>query len=128
MQLYTRTALLPHRHLSGNGDAAVDHNGLAGYVAAGLRCQKDRRAGDFVGLADAAERRLRVSSLQILRILPQRTREVGANETRRDAIDAHVVRTELDGKIARKLQVRRLGDAISADHRAAAEILRSTRR
>ena len=120
-QLYTRTALLPHRNLSGNGDAAVDHNGLAGYVAAGLRGQKEGGTGDLVRLADAAERRLRVSSLQILRIFPQRTREVGANEARRDAIDAHVVRTELDRKIARELHVRRLGDAISADHRAAAK-------
>src|SRR3954454_3806750 len=33
--------------------AAVDHHGLAGHEVAGLRAQEHRRAGDFVGDADA---------------------------------------------------------------------------
>ena len=47
--------------------------------------------------------------------------KVGANETGGDAIDAHVVRSELDGEIARELKVRRLGNAIGAEDRAAAQ-------
>jgi hypothetical protein len=57
----------------------------------------------------------------IVRIFPQRARKIGANETRRDAVDPHIVRPELDGEIARELHIRRLGDAISADDRAAFE-------
>ena len=72
--------------------------------------QHDRSAGNLIRLADATQRRLFVSVFQHLRIIPKRARKIGADQARRDAIDPHVVRSELDGEIARQLQVGRFRD------------------
>src|SRR3984957_10318087 len=97
---------------SGNRHAAVDDDGLPSHIASRLRCQQNCGAGDLVRLADAAKRRLFVPSFEIVRIFPQRARKVGADEARSDAVDADIVRSKLDGKIAGELQIRGLGDAI----------------
>src|SRR5712691_2529284 len=52
--------------------ASVDHQRLAGGETSGLRGQKHRGAGDFVGLADPQQRRAGGRGLQGLRIVPQR--------------------------------------------------------
>ena len=58
------------RPSTGDGRAAVDDNGLPGHERTGLRGEINHGAGDFVGFADAPERRRRRDRLQRLRILP----------------------------------------------------------
>src|SRR4030088_3006910 len=46
-------------------DAAVDHDGLAGREGRGVGAEIGHGAGDFVGLADAAQRRAGGGALQV---------------------------------------------------------------
>ena len=52
--------------------AAVDHDGLAGHEGRGIGGEIGYRAGDFVGFADAAQRRGGAAALQALFVFPQR--------------------------------------------------------
>ena len=76
----------------------------------------DRGAGDLVRLADPPQRRVARDGLQRVGILPQRLGEVGLDQPGRDAIDAHALRPEFGGKVARQLEVGGLGDVVGADH------------
>src|SRR5271170_6383360 len=111
----------PRKFRSGDGDAAINHYGLSGHEASGLRREHDCSAGNLVRLSDTAKGCLFASVFQHLRIFPKRARKIGADQARRDAVDPYVVRSKLDGEIARQLQIRRLGNAIGADDRAAAQ-------
>jgi DNA-binding transcriptional LysR family regulator len=61
-------------------------------------------------------------------VLPQRLGEVGLDQARRDAVDAHVVRAVFVRQVARQLHVGGLADAVGADHRCCRAARRSTRR
>ena len=52
--------------------AAVDHDGLAGHEGRGVGAEIGHGAGDFVGLADPAQRRGGAAALQPLLVFPQR--------------------------------------------------------
>src|SRR6185437_14026479 len=78
--------------------AAVDHDRLAGHEGRGIGSEIGDRAGDLVGLADAAERRGGTAALQPLLVLPQRAGEIGLDEAGRDAVDAHALGPPLAGK------------------------------
>src|SRR6202042_1401894 len=95
--------------------SAVADDRLAGGERARLRGQEHGRARDLVRLADAAQRRALRRAFQGLRVLPQRAREIGFDQARRDAVGADVVRAVLDGDVARELHVGSLGDAIGAE-------------
>src|ERR1700688_3297432 len=78
-------------------------------------------AGDFVGLADAAQR-VRLYGMTVdLRVFPESAREVGADDRRCDRVDPNVGRAPFDGEIAHQREVGGLGDAVGAELRAAFE-------
>src|SRR6516165_5326993 len=79
-------------------DAAVDHDSLPGHEARSIRAEIRDSAGNLVGLADAPQRRGGAAALQPLFVFPERAREIGLDQTRRDTIDAHAFRSPLAGK------------------------------
>jgi hypothetical protein len=89
---------------------------LAGHEPAGRCGQVHRGAGDFVRVADAAQRGLGVAGGQLLGVVPQGLGEIGLDQARGDAVDADVVRAQLAGQVARQLHVGGLADAVGADH------------
>ena len=79
------------------------------------------RAGDLVGLADAAQGGGGAAAFQALLVFPQRAGEIGLDQARRDAIDAHALRAPFAGEAAAQRKIRRLGNPVGADHRRAAQ-------
>ena len=66
----------------------------------------------ILGLPDPPEGIGRLHLRQHGPVLPQCAGEVGPHETLRDAVDADVVSSPLDRKVARKLHLGRLRDGI----------------
>src|SRR5262245_29277091 len=100
---------------------AIRHDDGAGHVRRGLAGEEGDDAADLVGLADAAQGRRSEARLESLLVLPQGTCEVRLDDAGGDAVDAHVLPSPLDRKAAGELEVRRLGDAVGAQHGAAAQ-------
>src|SRR5581483_9484399 len=100
-----------------DGSSAIDHQVLPGDVAAGRRAEKHHRAGHVVGLSEPAQGGDIFRPPGDLRVLPQRSGEVGLDETGRDTVDSDIVRAELDGEIAGELEISRLGDAVGTQKR-----------
>src|SRR5450432_546339 len=96
------------------GDAAVDHDGLAGHEARGIGAEIGHRTGDFVGFADPPQRRGGAAALQALFVLPQRHGKIGLDEAGRDAIDAHAFRAPFAGKAAAQPKMPRLEPVMTA--------------
>ncbi len=92
---------------------------MSGEEGARLGRQHNGDAGDLVRFADPAQRRRRSPFLQVFRVLPQGAGEIGLDQARRDRIGADVMRSVLDGEHPGELHIRRLGDAIGAQGRAA---------
>src|SRR6266404_8263500 len=82
------------------GRAAVDHDRLAGHEGRGVGGEIGYRAGDLVGFADPAQRRGGGAVLQPRLVFPQRAGEIGLDEARRYAIDAHAFRAPFAGEAA----------------------------
>src|SRR5215213_10400940 len=100
--------------------AAVGDDYLAGDEACGGRRQEGGDAADLVRGADAPQRRRAVAALERLLVLPQGAREIGLDEPRRDAVDAHVLRPPLDREVAAEGEIGGFRDAVGADHLGAA--------
>ena len=94
---------------------AIDDDRLARDEAPRPAREHDGRAGDFVGLADAAERIGRYGLRVHSRILPQSAREIGADDAGGNAVRSDIVATPFDREIAGKLEVCRLGKAIDTE-------------
>src|SRR5277367_5190837 len=80
------------------GHTAVDHDGLPGHEARGVRTEIGDGTGDFIRFADPAQRRGGAAALQPLFVLPQRAGEISFHEARRDAIDAYALRAPFGGE------------------------------
>ena len=102
--------------------AAVDDDRLPGHEGRG-RARRGRppRRQSRAARRSAAAACASVTAFSVSRILPERAGEIGPDQPRRDAVDAHLVRPELGGEVARELEVRRLGDVVGADHGRAVE-------
>ena len=62
-----------------------------------------------------------VRRLRLLLVFPQRAGEIGLDQARRHAIDAHALRAPFAGEAAAQREIRRLGNAVGADHGGAAQ-------
>jgi hypothetical protein len=98
-----------------NRATTVDNEILSSREAAGFRCEIDRDTGDFFRFPNPAQGVMFSPTLEDFRVFPQRAREVGANETRRNGINAHIVRAVFDCEIAHELGVCGLGDTVGAE-------------
>jgi len=112
-------AMLHPRRYRALGDhrAAIDDDGLPGDKRAGPRRQQQRRAGDVDRLPEPAQRRRRFTRGAARGVFVKRAGEFGLDQTRRDAIDAHVMRSEFGGEVTRELEIGGLRNVVSADRR-----------
>src|SRR5262249_47223136 len=76
--------------------------------------EEHRRAGDVIGLSDAAQRSCRFGASEGLSVLPQRASEIGAHKPRSNAIHSNVLWPPLDCEIPRELKVSGFRDCVDS--------------